>query len=187
MHLPQLLLVPFVKEDEGMEVSISRMKDIRNCKTILFAPLHHPDQHLREFGPRYSSITDKIIGTESRNGAERTLPASPELCSFGLCLRRFYLTGVILPADLHDSFCQSLHPIFEPVELDEKNGLRIERKTRTNRFLNRFNRHFIENFKRSRLDAIGNDGGDRSARILQGIIDGQHVFTASDFGMIRRV
>src|SRR5512136_1480965 len=106
-----------------MEISVSCMEDVRNGETILLTDPHHLRQHLGEFRSWNGPVADKIIRPESGNGTKRSFSTCPELGSLCLGLRSLHFTDVIFLANLHDSFGQSLHPIFQSVELNEKDSL----------------------------------------------------------------
>src|SRR4030043_2407280 len=157
-----------------MEVPISRMKDIGDCKIILPSNLHHFSQHLRKLCSGNGSITDQIVRSQTSNGAKGPFPSCPELHPLCFSLCSLHFTGIIFSTDFHDSFCQSLHSIFQSVQLDQQDSLCIQGEASMDRFLHGLDRQPIQHLQSSRNDPIGNDGGNGPSSIFQRIIDGQH-------------
>src|SRR4030042_1112002 len=138
MNLPQLLVISFIKQDQRMKVSISRMEYVCDGKVILLANLHHLGQNFRKFCSGNGPITDEIVWTKPGNRPESSFPTRPELGSLGLSFCGLDLSDIVFPADLHDPFSQPLHPILQSIELDDQDRFGIEWKPCMDGLLHRF-------------------------------------------------
>src|SRR4030042_3641436 len=128
MNLLQLLLISFIKQDQRMKVSVSRMEYVCDGEVIPLANLHHLGQHLWEFGSGNGSVTDEIVWPKPGNSSESSFPTRPELGSLGLIFCGLDLSDIVFPANLHDPFSQPLHPILQSVELDDQDSFCIQWK-----------------------------------------------------------
>src|SRR4030042_3065922 len=141
-----------------MEVSIPCMEDVCNDKVILLTHFHHFGQNLRKLCSWHGTITDQIVRPKPGNSAKSTLSTCPELHPLCLGFCGLDFPDIILLADFHDPISQPFHPILESIQLNYQDSLSIQWKTCMNGFLDGLNCQFIQHLKRSRNEAIADNG-----------------------------
>ncbi len=81
-RIAHLLGIAFIVEDQGMDVTIAGMEDVRDAQAVFFAALANEAHDLGQLGARDDAVLREKVWTEAADGAESALAAFPEIHAF---------------------------------------------------------------------------------------------------------
>src|SRR5215469_3555145 len=98
----KLTLVAGIIENNGVEVAVSRMKNIADVEAVAGADFADAAKGLRKLGSRNDAIEDVIAGSEPAECAESVLAAFPKEFALGVVTCKAHFAGAVLVANLGD-------------------------------------------------------------------------------------
>ncbi len=149
-----------VIHDQGMQIAVASMKDIRHPQAIAHRHLGHTFEDQRQLTARDGAIHAVIIGRNAADGREGRLAAGPDQQAFSLGIADPDRAGAVgLGNDTHP-LQQVIDLDIRPIQLGDQQGLGIERIAGMDEFLDctggRPVHHFQTGWNDPRRDDIGN-------------------------------
>ena len=146
-HPRQLVLVPPVEEDLGVEVPVPGVKHVGDGQAVSGPDLRDAVESLGQLRPGNRGILNHQIRREAPEGAECLLPALPQGLPLGRIGRPANLAGTGIETETLRPGRVVVQRRIGSVELDDQRGRREQ--------------------------AVADDGGDGPGRVFQGVKDGQ--------------
>src|SRR4051812_18767256 len=81
-HALDLIGVPFVKQQNWMQVAVARMEHVDNSNVVFRAYRADALQNVWQLGSRYDTILRAVARAQSADRAERLLAGLPQLQTF---------------------------------------------------------------------------------------------------------
>ena len=69
-HALDLLLITFIEQQDGMQVSVSGVKYVHDAHIVLFADFRDASKNVRQFCAWNHSVLGAVTGAQSADGAE---------------------------------------------------------------------------------------------------------------------
>src|ERR1044072_2948225 len=135
-------------EDQRMQVAVAGVKHIGDAQPELLGELARALQDQRQLGARNGAVHAVVVGRNAPDRRERCLAPGPEQEPFVLRRRDADLRRAALPRNRLHALQQMVHFRGRAVELDDQQGLDIERIARVDEFLDRMDRRPVHQIGR---------------------------------------
>ncbi len=155
-----------VVEDERMQVAIAGMEHVGAGKPIFDGQFAHALEHQRQLGARDGAIHAVIIRRDAPDRREGRLAAGPEQQPLLLRIGDAAGRGPAVARNSLDPRDEMIDLGLRAVDLDDQQGLDVERIAGMHELLDRVDRRLVHHLHAARNDARGDDPAHAFAGIL---------------------
>ena len=157
----QLVRVVRIKQDEGVQIAVTRMKDVGAAQLVFLLHLGNRQQDVGQALAWDGAVHAHVVRADTATGGEGVFAPAPKAQTLGLALADRNGSSAVLAQDLahaHDFFFYFLG---RAIALAQQYGCCVQVVTGVDKGFHGSGHGLVHHFQTGRDDACGDDGGDR--------------------------